>query len=325
METDDHILTNERILGVLPDGRISIQRDDADDLEFYSPLGHRYEPAGVKPIVSACTQSGGKILATSPNAEWAVSLEADGLVRWNLFTGNRQDLLPLDTGTCNGAKFSPDSQTLLTSTSDPVLSVRAWRTADWSSQELFGHSVTALNASFSGNSRYLAIAAWGWPPQIFDVESDFREVPVDMVIPLRWLAAALSRTGRWLAVGTDDGMIHIWDVEEGKKVTVLEGHVDGTHSLDFSPDGRTLASTSGKRTILWNVPTWERMFELRGVMNGLGQATGRTYWKFSPDGQYLICPSDKIGARHRLLLAPTSLALVDANRNVGSSQESQPK
>ena len=112
VETDDYISVNERILGVLSDGRISIQRDDADDLEFYSPLSRSYEPAGVKPIVSACTQSGGKILATSPNAEWAVSLGKDGLVRWNLFTGNQRDLLPLILHTGFEAKFSPDSQTL---------------------------------------------------------------------------------------------------------------------------------------------------------------------------------------------------------------------
>ena len=135
---------------------------------------------------------------------------------------------------------------------------------------------------------------------------------------------ALSRTGRWLAVHTAGDGMHIWDLEEGQKVAVLEDQ--GATDLAFSPDERTLVIATGKRTILWNVPTWERLFELRGVRLDSGR-TGSThsYLEFSPDGQYLICPSDKLDARHKLLLAPNASALVDVRRNEGNSEHSQPE
>ena len=329
VETYDYLSARERILGVLSDGRISIQRDGADDLEFYAPLTRRYEPAGVQHIVSASTQGGGRILATSPNAEWAVSLETDDLVRWNLFTSDRQVLLPVDSGRGYEPTFSPDSQTLAlkTNTRGSPPSVRAWRTADWSSQELFTRrSVSAFDARFSGNSKYLAIAAWGQPPQIVDVKAGFRDVPFGAETPLRCFAVALSRTGRWLAVAVSGGGTHIWDVKRAEKITVLDD--SGVQMLDlaFSPDERTLVGTTGKTTIFWNVPTWERTFALRGAKLGSGRTGSMdSYLEFSPDGQYLICPSDTLDASHRILLAPSSSTLVNANRNVSSSQESHPK
>ncbi|MFD7817628.1 WD40 repeat domain-containing protein [Streptomyces sp. NPDC059785] len=53
------------------------------------------------------------------------------------------------------------------------------------------------------------------------------------------------------------GDVHLWHMSEGpspRKVAVLTGHNDAVLFLDFSPDGRKLATASADGTIrIWNV------------------------------------------------------------------------
>ncbi len=46
-----------------------------------------------------------------------------------------------------------------------------------------------------------------------------------------------------MACGTDDGMVHVWDLGSARKVSMLEGHVGPVWSLSYSQwPGNILAS-----------------------------------------------------------------------------------
>ena len=53
-----------------------------------------------------------------------------------------------------------------------------------------------------------------------------------------------------------DATIRIWDLNTEKCLKVMEGHLAGISALDWSPDGKTIASGADDKVIwLWNVST----------------------------------------------------------------------
>jgi WD40 repeat protein len=54
-----------------------------------------------------------------------------------------------------------------------------------------------------------------------------------------------------LASCSKDGTVKVWDAITGQDLLTLRGHSNSVNSLAFSPDGRRLASSDGKRTIIW--------------------------------------------------------------------------
>ena len=81
-------------------------------------------------------------------------------------------------------------------------------------------------------------------------------------------ATGAKAKGHFVAVGGDDGKVRLWDVTNPDKLpkepaaTFEDAHGGGVTALAFSPDGRTLATASGRDVFVWSVTDRKRLYVL---------------------------------------------------------------
>lgn len=84
---------------------------------------------------------------------------------------------------------------------------------------------------------------------------------------------AISPDGRYVAAGSLDRSVRVWDSTSGYLVERLEGtegHQDSVYSVAFAPNGRDLVSGSLDKTI----KMWE-LTQPRGILPGNGPKGGK--------------------------------------------------
>lgn len=71
-------------------------------------------------------------------------------------------------------------------------------------------------------------------------------------------AADISHNGKYIATGSIDRSIIIWDKKSGKEIRILHHHVKSIRALHFSPDDKHILSASNDNTVkLTNIETGE--------------------------------------------------------------------
>ena len=122
---------------------------------------------------------------------------------------------------------------------------------------LQGHGDAVKSMVYAGNSLYTSgsdgkIFAWDVnnpksEPVLANESSDINRV------------LAVSQDENYLAKGTDDGKIQVYDLKNGNQLhKEFAGHSGGVWSMKFSPDGKTLYSTGADSTIFsWKMSSGE--------------------------------------------------------------------
>jgi WD40 repeat protein len=122
--------------------------------------------------------------------------------------------------------------------------------------------------------------------------------------------ADFSPDGRSLAVVSVLGICQLWDTVAARTTATLQGFLQGTHSVAFSPDGQRLAiGSNGNEAIkLWDVESRQELLTLKG------QGSMFNSTSFSPDGNLLASKSRR-GILH-IWCAPSfeEIARLEAQR-----------
>jgi len=70
----------------------------------------------------------------------------------------------------------------------------------------------------------------------------------------RVTSVAISTNDQYVAAGSMDAVVRIWDVSTGQLVERLRGHSDSVTSVAFTPDGKGLVSGSEDKTLkFWDL------------------------------------------------------------------------
>jgi WD40 repeat protein len=98
-------------------------------------------------------------------------------------------------------------------------------------------------------------------------------------------STAVSRDGKWLAAGRDDGRIDLWNLGTQRLIRRWRGHDKMVAGLAFSPGAKTLASCSREGPIrLWDTDSGKRRREIPLADE---EVTFTDWLAYFPDGKRL--------------------------------------
>jgi WD40 repeat protein len=183
--------------------------------------------------------------------------------------------------------FSPDGRELIST--GPDNTVRIWKMERNRSKMMpLSHTEPVNSAVFSPDGQAIASAstdknikllnlAWGW-------------IEFNKIIKSRINNAKFSPDGKFIAfeelVDRTKPNVQIWDIAANRKLMTFGKHLTKINSLNFSPDGQTIASASEDGQIyLWQVATGEVIATFSGHQKPVNHVA------FSPNGQLLASAS----------------------------------
>ncbi|GIH92160.1 PD40 domain-containing protein [Planobispora siamensis] len=263
-------------------------------------------------------------IAFSPDGRTVATASDDmTVILWDVASRTRLATLTGHTDKARGVAFSPDGRLLATSGDDAA--VILWDVASRTRlTTLTGHTETAGAVLFSPDGRVLASAGADTTVILWDVASRTRLTTFTHHRDGQIIAMAFSPDGRTLATTGHDPAILLWDVGHrvlrgrltGHRANVytlafsprepllasagedgnvllwdvtrprLASHDDEADDAVFSPDGRTLATTSAGKTMVWNAA--DRT--LRTVHTDPSARVNAL--AFSPDGRILATATE---------------------------------
>jgi WD40 repeat protein len=169
------------------------------------------------------------------------------------------------------ARFSPNSELLVTVRAFPDTTMRLW---DVTTGKLIatmrGHTNQVTHLLFSPDSSRIVTASMDRSVRVWDATRERAGRESESLVVLRghtgWVEhATFSPDGSRVASCSHDRTVRYWDANTGEQLAVLCGHTAEVHVAAFQADVPALVSASVDGTLrFWDIPELERGYAIRG-------------------------------------------------------------
>jgi WD40 repeat protein len=224
-------------------------------------------------------------LAVAPDGSWLAAGGRDGTVRiWDPVTGEERAAFAGHADAVNALAVAPDGSWLAAGSDDGA--VRIWDPVTGQGPAAVTARLRVARAAAAApDGNWLAIGGKGGIVRIWDPMTRQEQAartagnrPARMLGPMIWdaianpqhgmrtdtrsaagdvNAVAVAPDGSWLATGSADGMVRIWDAVTLRKRAARTGHGSQLNAAAVAPDGRWLATGSADGTVqIWDTATW---------------------------------------------------------------------
>ncbi len=226
----------------------------------------------------------------SPLGDILASASHDKTVKlWDSANGQLKLTLP-HTNQVRSLAFSPDGKTLATGCRDGTL--RLWDVRTGQEMVTISGDYSISSVVFSPDGKTLATGLFDGRVMLWNLaDSKMKSLLTIEQLPLmQWASIAFSPDGRTLAVGGGEYNkscdVVLWDRETQRIRATLKGHISQIRDVEFSTDGKQLATVSHDKTVrLWDAYSAQVLAIGRGHEATLFGVT------FSPDGKYIATAS----------------------------------
>jgi WD40 repeat protein len=226
----------------------------------------------------------------SPFGDILASASKDNTVKlWNPVNGRLKRTLP-HTDQVQSLSFSPDGKTLASGCRDGTL--RLWDVRTGHEKVNISGDYSISSVVFSPDGKTLATGLFDGRVMLWNLDNSKLKnlLTIEKLPQMQWDSIAFSPDGRILAIGGGEYNkscdVVLWDRETQRIRATLKGHTSQIRDLEFSSDGKQLATVSHDKTVrLWDVYTAQVLTIGRGHNATLFGVS------FSPDGKYIATSS----------------------------------
>ncbi len=215
--------------------------------------------------------SSDRSIAFSPDGATLAVVTSTGVYLYE--ASSLTEIASLAVSEAQTVSFSPDGRLLACG------SKRAMEMWDTQSRKRIAQvKKPAQCVAFSSDGRLLALGG-GKEVYLLDMET---HQEIAMFDAHRYSKSVVFSPDDAILATSSQAEVKLWNVESRQEMASIAGHSSDVTSMDFSPDGSLLASSSKDNTVkLWDVQTQQELATLMGHSSGVNCVT------FSPDGRFL--------------------------------------